>query len=107
MTEPGYRCRWAGRTPITGTPVECRSIRGRRLGPEVEFRAVLLQALPDSEATETEDGENEKLLHSEDPFTFDSGQISDSSNRSHRDEPLGPFEVRPEEATFRDGFLSR
>lgn len=46
------------------------------LGPEVELGAVLLEALPDGETTEREDGEHEKLLHGEDPFTFDSGQNS-------------------------------
>ncbi|GAB3656065.1 hypothetical protein GCM10027589_15500 [Actinocorallia lasiicapitis] len=47
-----------------------------RLGPQVELGAVLLEALPDGKAAETEDGEHEKLLHGEDPFTSDKWTVT-------------------------------
>ncbi|GAB2868141.1 hypothetical protein GCM10022221_81240 [Actinocorallia aurea] len=69
--------KWGGGAAGGAAPGRPRgALLGRGgLGPQVELGAVLLEALPDGEAAEREDGEHEKLLH-EDPFTFESGQNS-------------------------------
>ncbi|GAA0270337.1 hypothetical protein GCM10009527_078280 [Actinomadura nitritigenes] len=60
-----------GSAPLTPGPcVAGVSAVGRRgLGPQVQLGAVLLEAAPDSEATEGDDGKNQQLLHGGDPFT--------------------------------------
>ncbi|GAA3212976.1 hypothetical protein GCM10010468_32650 [Actinocorallia longicatena] len=58
-----------------------------RLGPQVELGAVLLEALPDGEAAQTKDGEHEKLLHGEDPFTSDKWTVTTLATPTRRTEP--------------------